>query len=275
VHEVWWEMEDQLINPEGFLENRFINYPDYIFTYSEKFIPYLQKKYRLDTSIYPLPNYPSTDDLKNRIDKLTFIPSYKFPNNYRLKVVFAGRIIPNSGLYSFIQVMRYFENIELHVYGYHSQNSRKRINNIIYKYKLDDRVYFHDPVASANILKELQKYDVGIILYKKGNKTINYKTFSSTKLYMYFHAGLPVICTKVESYLKDFEKYNFMYWVDWDNIISLKNSIRKIYKESNESFLHKKNECLNVSNKMIWECNEGILRQVYNEFGIKTANERK
>ena len=266
VHEVWWELKDQFINPEEYLEKMFIKFSNYIITYSEKFNPIIKTKYHLNQKIISLSNYPSLTELKHVTKTFDVIEESKFPINRKLKIVYAGRINPNnSGLISFFKLMSDNKKIEFHIYGFKSQGSFDIINEIIKNYQIEDQVFLHNPVPSQDLIKFLKLYDVGIILYKKGEKIVNYKTFSSNKLYMYLHAGLPVICSKVESYFIDFNKYDVMYWVEWDITDSLKKTLNNLFNENRESFLSRKNRCLLASKKMIWEYEESGLHKIYSE----------
>lgn len=264
VHEVWWEIKAQLIDAGGLLERLFIKKADHIVTTSEKFDPILKDRYKLIRPILPIPNYPSFDELKARSQKITSINDDNFPKIPLLKLVYLGNVYANmSGLFNLLKAISFYENVQLHIYGYSSQGTMEKMSHETKRLSLEKRVIFHDPVSPESVLTLLKLYDVGIITYKWVNRPVSFKSYSTTKLYMYLHAALPILCSRIESYEKDFEQHDIMYWVEWDNIDSFRAAIGKIMKENMSDFIRRKNRCLKVSEEMVWEYQEDNLVNLY------------
>ena len=264
VHEVWWEIKAQLIDIGALLERLFIKKATHIVTTSEKFDPILKDRYKLVRPVLPIPNYPSLGELKERSQKMISINDDNFPKIPLLKLVYLGNVYANmSGLFNLLKAISSYENVQLHIYGYSSQGTMEKLSAETKSLFLEKRVMFHDHVSPKSVLTSLKLYDIGIITYRRVNRPVSFKTYSTTKLYMYLHAALPILCSRIESYEKDFEQHDIMYWVDWDNIDSFRSAIEKIMKENVADFIQRKNRCLKVSERMVWEYQEDKLINLY------------
>jgi glycosyltransferase involved in cell wall biosynthesis len=264
VHEVWWEIKAQLIDMGGLLERLFIKKATHIVTTSEKFDPILKDKYKLVSPVLPIPNYPSLGELKERSKKIISINDDNFPKISLVKLVYLGNVYANmTGLFNLLKAISSYENVQLHIYGYSSQGTMEKLIAETKSLSLENRVIFHDNVSSQSVLTSLKLYDIGIITYGWVNRPVSFKTYSTTKLYMYLHAALPILCSRIESYEKDFEQHNIMYWVDWDRIASFRSTIENIMEENVADFIQRKNRCLKVSERMVWEYQEDKLINLY------------
>jgi glycosyltransferase involved in cell wall biosynthesis len=264
VHEVWWEIKAQLIDLGALLERLFIKKAAHIVTTSEKFDPILKDRYKLVRPILPIPNYPSLDELKDRSQKIISINDNNFPNISLLKLVYLGHVYANmTGLFNLLKAISFYENVLLHIYGYSSQGTMEKLSAETKSLFLEERVMFHDHLSPRSVLTSLKLYDIGIIAYRCVNRPVSFKTYSTTKLYMYLHAALPILCSRIESYEKDFEQHDIIYWVDWDDIDSFRSAIEKIMKEKVADFIRRKNRCLKISQRMVWEYQEDKLINLY------------
>lgn len=264
VHEVWWEIKAQLIDIGALLERLFIKKAVHTVTTSEKFDPILKDRYKLVRPVLPMPNYPSLVELKERSQKISSINDDNFPKIPLLKLVYLGNVYANmSGLFNLLKAISSYENVQLHIYGYSSQGTMEKLSAETKSLFLENRVMFHDHVSAKSVLTSLKLYDIGIITYGWANRPVSFKTYSTTKLYMYLHAALPILCSRIESYEKDFKQHDIMYWVDWDNIDSFRSAIEKIMKENVADFIQRKKRCLKVSERMVWEYQEDKLINLY------------
>jgi len=218
-----------------------------------------------------MPNYPSLEELKGRSQNIISINDDNFPKIPLVKLVYIGNVYANmTGLFNLLKVISFYENVQLHIYGYSSQGTMEKLIAETKSLLLENRVIFHDNVSAQSVLTSLKLYDIGIITYGWVNRPLSFKTYSTTKLYMYLHAALPILCSRIESYEKDFEQHDIMYWVDWDNIDSFRAAIENIMEENVADFIQRKNRCLKVSERMVWEYQEDKLINLYKAISGRT-----
>lgn len=262
VHEVWWEIKAQLVDMGGIFEKLFIKMASYVITTSKNFNPIIKERYNLKSPIIAMENYPSKCELKDRPTDFC-LDNTEFMKDGKLKFVYLGHLYAQmSGVFNFLDAMVEYENIELHIYGYSSQGTMDELKEKMVKLNLNERVFIHKPVKADEVLRILKLYDIGLIAYKYVERPISFKTYSTTKLYMYLHAGLPVLCTKIESYESKLDE-DIVYWVKWDQVSSFKAAINDILNETKEEFVLKKRKCLDVSKDFIWQHHEKEFENVY------------
>lgn len=130
------------------------------------------------------------------LEQCTYDIQYK--RNSTIKMVFTGTVsVEKENLKELILGFSLFlksgNSAELHFYGHISKADFNVIDNILYKEKIRENVFFHDTVKQKDIAKVLRSADV-LILPRRNTLQNNYGF--STKLSEYIVSGIPVILTK-------------------------------------------------------------------------------
>jgi len=85
------------------------------------------------------------------------------------------------------------------------------------------RITFHSPVKPANILDEMQKYDLGIYLVKPYSDNI-YLTVPN-KFFDFFSAGLAQVTTAMPEMVRMINRFHFGVAVDSQDIVEISKAI--------------------------------------------------
>jgi len=123
------------------------------------------------------------------------------------KICFAGYIkFDKEGfdtLFESIYQLNKAKNVELYLYGILEQSDRVRIDQLLIKYQLTDKIKYMGNIDPALLQDEFAKYNL-LILPRPLNKRTKYGF--STKLSEYLVSGVPVLLTDVSDnalFIKD------------------------------------------------------------------------
>lgn len=162
---------------------------------------------------------------------------------------------------------RYFKNIWLsiaekgiHIHFYSNQN----VNYCRYLDSLSPYIHYEGEMAGTELIKEMVKYDCGLVLFNvtDQNRTHLEKT-STNKIYEYINAGLPIIVGDINTHINFVKEYKVGCVFDSDNIEQVFNDALKI--EIDRDFLK--------NNRMTLKSKQSELRDFY-ELVMKKYREK-
>jgi len=167
----------------------------------------------------------------------------------RPQIIWKKYFLYNDGIYKELNLEEDYENFVINDWG----EILGGVNVKCAIYKINEKIELGDGYVDLNNKGQAVSYHG--YFYRNVE--------CAAKLYIYLHAALPILCSRIESYEKDFEQHDIMYWVDWDQIDSFRSAIEKIMKENVADFIQRKNRCLKVSERMVWEYQEDKLINLY------------
>ncbi len=86
-------------------------------------------------------------------------------NTIERKILYAGRIDENKNLELLIEAIRKTKNLNLTIIG--NKSRKQKINNMILRFGLKDRVQFKEFMPRAKLWKDFDKYDSLIVCSKE------------------------------------------------------------------------------------------------------------
>lgn len=124
--------------------------------------------------------------------------------------------------------------------------------------QLEEKVKFINRVPYQELLQYTCAADVGLSLDKSTN--INYRFSLPNKLFDYIHCNIPVVTSKVVEVKRIVDEYQIGETVDPQNIVALKEAIKKVGAGSYKETLKKAQKELN------WENEQLPLKAFYGQF---------
>lgn len=122
----------------------------------------------------------------------------------RAGLVFCGTAIREFGIFACLDFVKVFPEYTLTVHGAMPEPTRREID-LNYRELLESKRLILDQqyLELDEMPKYLSKFMVGFCLYDfryEGINTFNYHTAPSGKLFAYFAAGVPVVCSNVRGF---------------------------------------------------------------------------
>lgn len=256
AHEVQWELG----KIPSLLERFFIKKTDAVInvSYGRKIAQ--ARRYGIkEEKIELISNYPilkSVDENLNKRKKVDF-----------LRMVFSGGFsIENNRLDLLLQSLVGTPNVYLDFLAFGYGNSKTTISKLINQLELHDRVKFLPLVSPDEVVSVLSKYDIAVDLTTNPNNEIYLRYCSRNKMYEALAAGLPILCSEIESYVKEFVNKGVALSVDANSIYSITEGL-KYFISNSEKMLKMKKKALQLSKSQYnWKHEEKKLIELYNSF---------
>lgn len=214
-HEVQWENT----RADSLLEKLFINKVDAIICVSDGIANEVAKRYSIPKDKFTIvSNYPNIYDSEIDLDQKLDLNNIKF-------VFSGGASIEN--IENFLFAIKDMNGILLYLQIYGRGNSYEKIKQLIFNLKIDNKVKFLPLVEPERINEVISKYDVAFNLPTNPKNKMAYRYSSSNKMYQYLSAGLPILCSNLEIYEKDFVDNGIAISVEARDIKSIANGIQR------------------------------------------------
>lgn len=228
-------------------ERKYIKNVDAVITTNEYRSKILKDRYKLTNLPFIIRNIPN---LNKKVNKLS-------QNKNKIKILYTGNYTGLRGLEELVASMEYVLDIfQLHLMGY--GNLQMKLIEIIKEKKLQDKVFFHDPVPQNIVVDETSKYDLGVVTYLPTN--LNNYYCSPNKLYEYIQAGLGIISINLPEPKNIIEKYGNGVLFDSYDPKEIANVINTLKIENIIKF--KKNS-IAAKEDLCWENEEKKLFSIY------------
>jgi len=267
MHELWLERAEKKVRPgrkywmmrwEKFLIRR----TDKTMVPGYSIAKEVAKRYKVPEPVVLL-NVP---EYREYTPSSLFRDDLKIPEGKKI-VLYAGIINILRGIEEMVQSMKYLPDYCLVIFGpmYYSDYITK-LHELIRENKVEDRVYFHGPVAFNEVSKYAMSADVGLALHK--NLGLNYYYVSPNKLFEYMGAGLPVVASNFPDVKRFVEGCNFGVTCDPDNPREIADAIRYVLADNNRYEMMRQN-AIKAAKEFNWENESKKLLAIYDSFVVK------
>ena len=140
-------------------------------------------------------NDKNTVVIENKVKKIELPPETKWSVDGNIHLLFSGTLAHTTGVFTAIDIARNLHavdtRIRLHIVGFSPMHSvRQEIRQAVYEQNFIKFADHTQPIPHTEILRAIQKADVGIIAYPPNRSTAN---TIPTKLYEYLGYSLPIL----------------------------------------------------------------------------------
>lgn len=200
---------------------------------------HLSSKFYKKIDYFEIYNYPPYLDFNSSNSNRFEIDIYERYNiNPEHKImVYQGKIMEGRGLKQSIELMQYFEEFHLCIFG--DGELKEYFENLVYKLNVKDKVTFCGTVLYEKLLYYTRQCYAGLVLFEP--ISTSYKFALPNKLFEYAMAEIPVIATDLPAIRKILEENMFGLMIDKKmDILELKSMIDLIKTEENYHKLKEK-----------------------------------
>ena len=201
-------------------------------------------------------NYPIVKSLDVKLKEKNDVDS--------LRMVFSGGFnIETNRLDLLLKSLVGIPNVYLDFLAFGYGNSKITISKLINQLELHDRVKFLPLVSPSEVISVISEYDVAVDLTINPQNKISLRYCSRNKMYEALAAGLPILCSNIESYIEEFVKRGVAIGVEPEDIESIRKGV-KYFINNPAKILNMKKNAINLSKiHYNWTTQEAKLVELY------------
>ena len=201
------------------------------------------------TNLFTLPSQERLDyyelkDYKGKVRIIPNFPSRKFVEslslslpelrgNQPIKLIYQGSISAGHCLETIMEAMNMDDRLELTLIGWCYPDYRSKLEGLIGKLGIRDRVHFVDPVPYHKLYPITAAHHIGLAIHKPENIIYSTGGRASNKIYEYASVGLPVMLYDNEHYREYCSDFKWAAFTDGtpSSILKCVSDITANYKE--------------------------------------------
>ena len=188
-----------------------------------------------------------------------------------LKLVWFSQTIGfNRGLGDMLKVINQLPSIELHLLGYHNEDTINNLTTFVEQRKLK-HIFFYQPIPSTELIQFCSNFDIGLAL--EPGFSINNDLALSNKIFTYIQAGLAIIAsntTAQQAFMNQYQGMGKIY--DRGNLNMLKEILLKYLANPELVLTHQTRAKHYAEENLNWEVEKQkfllIVNHVLNEQSI-------
>lgn len=261
-HEVQWEL-NRLVE---FLEKAFIQRADRVINVSKGRAEAQSERYDVPKNkITVISNYPVTSSNTLEFEQNS--------NDAALHCIFSGGFsLKNNRLDNLLLAIKERPKIKFSLLSFGYGKSQDDLKRIIRQFDLNERVTFLPLVQPDRVIETISHYDFAVNLLTNHNNMVTYNFPAINKMYEYMAAGLPVLVSRLRSFIDEFEKQGIGIAVDPDNVDSIKEGL-DFFLENRDAIKTMKRKALELSrDRYNWETQEKKLLALYEDLAFMNTN---
>jgi glycosyltransferase involved in cell wall biosynthesis len=176
-------------------------------------------------------------------------------------ILYQGHFKPGRGLENLIRAVGKIPAVKLILIG--SGEIQDRLTRLVEMENVTDRVFFKGFIPTEQLISVTAQGDIGAVLFEPSS--LNYAAALPNKFFEYIMAGVPVLCSDIETLSWYVEHYDLGLTVDPADIQAIRKTIEKMISDRNRLKQWKEN-ALRAALELNWENEEKKLIQIYERF---------
>jgi glycosyltransferase involved in cell wall biosynthesis len=218
AHEVQWEHGRIL----AWLERRFIGRADARINVAAGRAQAVANRYGLqERDITIVANYPV-------VDQATPTRRYQ-PHEGPLRLVYSGGYdIQSNRLDLLLRAMQIVPGCELNLIAFGYRDSEAQLRHLAETLGIEDRIIFHPLVRPDEVMDAVAKYDVAVNMLTNPMNHLSIRHSSVNKMYEYMAAGMPTLCSDLDSFVEEFVKPGAAVAVDATNVTDIARGLQEL-----------------------------------------------
>ena len=241
-----------------FMEKYLIKRIDEFVTVNSSLASYFKKHFNYKKQITVIYNYPNKvaergTERENIRKKIGFSK-----NDFVL--IFQGTLNQGRGLHILLKAIQKLEKSDIKLMIIGGGPLLQEIKDIVENRNLQNKIKVLGKIHSQELYKFTNIADCGINLLDEINLSKKFTT--ATKMFEYFQAGIPIICSDIVENKNIFKQFEAGI-LTRNEVIELRENIIKMSKSSNiEKY---KMNSLKASKEYYWERQESILFKLFDD----------
>jgi len=229
-----------------------------VLTVNDPIAAIYSKEYQVSVRVVRnMPRKEAPDDLLQLKSK----QELGLPEDRKIILLQGAGINIDRGAEEALESMQYIEDAILLIIG--GGDVIGKLKQMRDDLKLDDKVRFIPKLPFSELRQYTHQADIGLTLDKDTN--INYRNSLPNKLFDYIHAGVPVLASDLAEVRKIVEHYKIGAITPDHNPLTIADCLNACFSDAGLMSLWKENTKL-AAEKLCWEEEEGVLKDVYMKF---------
>jgi len=255
-HELWTEMSGInyfVKNRYSKIEKEYFQSIDHVITVSPSIIEEFKKRYNSEIPTTLVRNMPLKSKNANEIILTE-------PNDNEIKIVYSGFYIKGRGIEFILDsAVKFPDNIKMYLLVQNDPNVIQELKDKVCKLKLEGRVFIKGFVPQEEVIKELSKYDIGILPYLP--VSLNNLYCLPNKLFQYLSAGICVVSNNLPDVKDILMTHNC--GLTYDETTNLVNVLYDLSENPSKLYKYKKNAKNIIENTLNWDEEKEQLINLY------------
>jgi len=253
AHEVQWEHGRTL----AWLERRFIRRADVLINVNRGRAAEVARRFGLDLErITIISNYP--------VVPMSEPPREYRPPSGRIRLVYSGGFdLASNRLDQLLHAMVEKPDFEFHLIAFGYRDSEQRLRALAADLGLSDRVVFHPLVRPDQVMDAVAEYDVAVNMLTNPKNHLSIRHNSVNKMYEYMAAGMPTLCSDLDSFVAEFVDTGAAISVDATSAESISRGLDVLMARRGELAAMSARAQDLARTRYNWATQEGALRELY------------
>ncbi len=245
---------------QGLLERVLINKANAIINVSKGRAEYQRQQYRLgNRDILMIHNYPEAFHNDRGGEDAA-------EQNKCLRIVFSGGYnVTDNRLDNFVRMLVGVEHVCLDLIAFGYGDSSERLLCLVRELDLTGKINFLPLVPFKDLIPTIAKYDIAVDMLTNPENKISKQYPAVNKIYEYLSAGLPVICSNLESIKEEIAGQDLGVSLDPDDIENGRRQIIALRDDKKRLLAMRDNVERVARNKYNWKSECEKLLGLYSE----------
>jgi glycosyltransferase involved in cell wall biosynthesis len=172
-------------------------------------------------------------------DQFTIISNYPLvdpddepvahPTGDPIQMIFSGGYdLSSNRLDVLLEAMARVEGVDLNLMAFGYRDGHEVMCKLIEKYNLSSRVRFLPLVRPDEVMSNVAKYDLAVNLLTNPQDHVSIRYCSTNKMYEYLAAGMPVLCSDLDSFVEELGEPGAAFVVKAENVDDMERGLREI-----------------------------------------------
>jgi len=181
-----------------------------------------------------------------------------------ISLIFSGGFnLDNNRLDVLVEAMARVPGVELNLMAFGYRDAREKLEAIIAREGIEERVRFLPLVAPDQVMASIAKFDVAVNLLTNPKNHISIRYCSTNKMYEYLAAGMPILCSDLDAFLEEFVEPGAAFAVDADDVDDVARGLRRIVEERDRLPAMSDKAAWLAQNRFSWSTQERRLLDLY------------
>jgi glycosyltransferase involved in cell wall biosynthesis len=178
-------------------------------------------------------------------DRFTIISNYPVVDAERspavhavgdpIQLIFSGGFdLLSNRLDLLLEAMARVPGVDLNLMAFGYRDGNEVLNRLILEHGLADRVRFLPLVRPDEVMDHVARYDVAVNLLTNPQDHVSIRYCSTNKMYEYLAAGMPVLCSDLDSFVEEMVEPGAAVAVDAESVDDLEKGLRTLVERRDQ-----------------------------------------
>ncbi len=253
------------------LETYLMRHCDEIIACNRQRADIMYREYGSPFSPKVIRNLPPFSEPGERDDRLREFVRQRNPGIDRI-IVHPGGLM-SRGIELVLSAMAKIPaNIALVLLGHEACNVSHKVEQLINRYGVENRVFLHPPVPYVELINCLAAADLGLVIYPNINRNNYY--CASNKIYEFAMCGLPVVAVDFPPCRDILEQYHYGICFAWNDSTALERAITECLG-SRQRYKQMRMEALRAARNENWDREQLRLLEIYEQVLSETFHKSR